>query len=895
MPPAVGTRFGRYELVERLGAGGMGEVFRARDHDLGREVAVKFLPERFAADPDRLSRFFQEARAASSLNHPNIVTVHEIGQPAGLPCLVMELVEGQTLRELIDGKPLPPKRVLDIAAQLADGLAKAHAAGIVHRDLKPENVMVTRDGFVKILDFGLAKLLANDRSPESGLDERPPTDEAETRLTPATKAGAILGTAGYMSPEQARGEAADHRSDQFAVGAILYELVARRPAFRRGSFVQTLAAVIESEPEPLASLNPEFPAPARWVVERCLAKDLAHRYASTIDLAEELHDVRDHLSEVGRGDPPARRDAPGWRRARATRYFTVVALLVLAVLLAPSVARTVSRWWRDATWPKEMRVAVLPVTVDGTGAGADCCAGLLEYVAVRLTDLARFQGRVSVVPVTELLAAGVKSPSAARRAVGATLAVSVSVHRAGASLLVSVSLSDAERVRQLAGTSKSFQLSAFSPEDVVGLLVPLLDLQLRDSDRSAWNQASPGVAEAGLLYAQGLGQTPYQQARGKLERYDQARSLEQAIRLFNEAIILDPRYAAAHASLAEARLRLYRLTKRSEELTLAQQSVRQALAIDDTRPAAWMTLGMILAQQGDAGGAQRAFDAALVRDPRGADTYRELGLAYQRAGTRDKSEAAYRRAVALQPTSWANYNYLGYFLQTELRYPEAEAAFRRALDLAPDNARVWANLGALYLLQKRWRDAESTLATAIERYPSAAALSNLGYLEFTVQRRFAEAARTFEQAADAAPRDGRIWRNLAAARYWAGEHDRAAVAYQRAAALFEEELAIDPADSPTLVALADCRAMLGERRQARDLLARALKAGISPDDWTTVVGVLEESGNRPEALRQLEAALRAGTTPEDVEEDPTFDAMRKDPRYVALVKKHQGRQSGNAR
>src|SRR5512139_3118192 len=212
MPPAIGMRFGRYELVERLGAGGMGEVFRARDRDLERDVAVKFLPERFTSDPDRLARFAQEARAASSLNHPNIVTIHEIGQTSGLPYIVMEFVDGQTLRRFIRDRAEPAKRTLDIAVQLADGLAKAHAAGIVHRDLKPENVMVTRDGYVKILDFGLAKLTEEDGGGERPAGEhvsRMPT-WPDVQDSPNTAAGAVMGTVGYMSPEQARGWPVDY-------------------------------------------------------------------------------------------------------------------------------------------------------------------------------------------------------------------------------------------------------------------------------------------------------------------------------------------------------------------------------------------------------------------------------------------------------------------------------------------------------------------------------------------------------------------------------------------------------------------------------------------------------------------------------------------------------------
>jgi serine/threonine protein kinase/tetratricopeptide (TPR) repeat protein len=888
MAPAVGMRFGRYELLERLGAGGMGEVFRARDQDLQRDVAIKFLPERFASDADRLARFAQEARAASSLNHPNIVTIHEIGQTSGLPYIVMEFVDGQTLRRFVRDRPLPPRRTLDIAVQLADGLAKAHAAGIVHRDLKPENVMVTRDGFAKILDFGLAKLRADEPA------KKPEQEDVETQLSPDTVAGLILGTAGYMSPEQARGEPADHRSDQFALGAVLYELATGRKAFRRDSVVQTLTAVIEHTPEPIARLNPDFPAPARWAIERCLEKEKESRYASTLDLARELRSVREHLTETGSGTSDVAPSPSPRRRVKPWHVLVVATTIILAVLVTTRV-KSVRSWLWHAPLPSEMRVAVLPVSVAGIGEqDTTCCAGLLEYVAVRLADLSRFQGRVSVVPVAELLSAGVNSPSAAGRALGATIAVSISVHRARDSLVVSVSLADAEKVRQLTGESKTFRLSSFSPEDVVNLVLPLLELQLAASEKTAWNLGSSGVAEAGVLYAQGLGQTPYRQAQSRLEQYDQARSLEQAIKLFNEAVNLDPRYAAAHAALGEARVRLYRLTRNPEDLALAEQSVKQALALDDTRPGAWMTLGMIRVQRGDAAQAEKAFSEAIARNPNGADTYRELGLAYQRGRLWDKAETAYKKAIQLQPKSWSNHNYLGSFFYNRQRYPEAEAEFRRTLELVPENARVWSNLGGVYLAEERWNEAESALTAALRSYRYGPALSNLGYLKYW-QRQYAEAARISEQAIEATPRDPRAWQNLAVASYRAGQRERAGEAYRQAASLLEEERRIDPTNAEVLISLADCYAMLGDGERARPLVAEALKRGIAPDNWADVAGVFEELGDREEAIRQLRAALKAGVRPEEFERDPTFDDLRKDPRYAALVKPFAGKKDSSVR
>src|SRR5262245_41757944 len=265
MTLAAGSRVGPYEILAPLGAGGMGEVYRARDTRLGREVAVKVLPAGLSQDPERLKRFEREARSASSLNHPNIVTIHDIGSQDSISYIAMELVEGSSLRSLLLPGPMPVRRLLQVGAQIAEGLAKAHSSGIVHRDLKTENVMVTEDGHVKLLDFGLAKLTGADSS-SSGRTQAP-------TVSGATQEGIILGTVGYMSPEQAVGEKIDYRSDQFSLGSILYEMATGKRAFQRASAPQTLAAIIQDEPEPIAELNPKVPAPLRWIIERCLAKE----------------------------------------------------------------------------------------------------------------------------------------------------------------------------------------------------------------------------------------------------------------------------------------------------------------------------------------------------------------------------------------------------------------------------------------------------------------------------------------------------------------------------------------------------------------------------------------------------------------------------------------------
>src|SRR6266545_2098224 len=346
MSLSPGSRLGPYEIVATLGAGGMGEVYRARDSRLGREVAVKVLPGDLSTDQDRVRRFEQEARSASALDHPNIITIYDIGSADSTLFIAMQYVEGKTLRELLSSGPLQTKKVLEISVQIAEGLAKAHAAGIIHRDLKPENVMVSKDGFVKILDFGLAKLTAPQRDEQVS---ELPTAMADTRP------GLVMGTVGYMSPEQASGKTLDFRSDQFSFGSILYELSTGKRAFQRGTTAETLTAIIREEPEPVGAVNPRAPAPLRWIVERCLAKDPDERFGTTRDLARDLASIRDHLADavVVSGEAPAA--APVARRIRLCLLLAgkksgenAAALLPAAHLPAGNhLLRPVRAGWQD--------------------------------------------------------------------------------------------------------------------------------------------------------------------------------------------------------------------------------------------------------------------------------------------------------------------------------------------------------------------------------------------------------------------------------------------------------------------------------------------------------------------------------------------------------------------
>ncbi len=313
---APGTKLGEYEVKSLVGAGGMGEVYRARDSRLGRDVAIKVLPASLSADPDRLRRFEQEARAAAALNHPNILAVHQMGTHDGAPYLVSELLVGETLREQMKRGRVAIRKTIDQAVQIARGLGAAHEKGIVHRDLKPENLFVTKDGRVKILDFGLAKLT----QPQSGSEH-----DAAT-LTEGTEPGVVMGTVGYMSPEQVRGQATDHRADIFAFGAILYEMLAGKRAFQKPTSPETMTAILNENPPEISQVTADIAPALQRVVHRCLEKNPEQRFQSASDLAFAL----DALSESGASSPSTKAASIA---TRATRGWKIIVPAVVVVLM----------------------------------------------------------------------------------------------------------------------------------------------------------------------------------------------------------------------------------------------------------------------------------------------------------------------------------------------------------------------------------------------------------------------------------------------------------------------------------------------------------------------------------------------------------------------------------
>jgi serine/threonine-protein kinase len=674
----------------------------------------------------------------------------------------------------------------------------------------------------------------------------------------------------------------DFRSDQFTLGAILYELATGRQAFRRETPVQTIVSIIEDAPEPLLARNPGLPAPLRWLIERCLAKDPAERYASTLDLARELRGLREHIAEVGgSGSSPGPTRSPIAARARRPAGIALLTLLVAGLSLAvPSVRERLAVALELRPVPREKGIAVLPFrTASPDPEDQYRSDGLGETLVSRLSQLQRADSSLWVVPASEVRQAGVVSAEAARRAFGVTLVITGSIQRLGDRLRVNASLVDAIGQKQLRAVGPTdFKLDDIALQDQIPEeVVRMLELALGAQDLEALHAGGTNVGSAHALYLE---------ARGHLQRYEQAASVEKAVSLFQLALQQDPGYALAYAGLGEAQWRLYQLTKEPTSVELARKASERALALNDLLAPVHVSLGVLLAGTGEAEAGLAQLDRALALDPASGDARREKALALEKLGRLPEAERELVKAVELRPADWANHNALGVHYWRRGRYSEAERAFRKVVELAPDNVRGLSNLGALLNAEGRPEEAASVLRRAMSLRPSYAAASNLALVEFD-RGRYTEAARAYEQAVALDGRDYRVWRGLGIAYYWApGERARASDAFTRAARLAEQQLGVDPKDAGVLADLADCHAYIGEMKRSRQEIARALT--LAPADsevLATAASVHEQLGERAAALAALSRALAAGYPADLVRRDPGLAGLRADPRFGKLEQK----------
>ena len=851
-----GKVVGRFRIGERLGKGGMGEVYSAEDTKLKRTVALKRLAPSLRADSLYRHRFLEEAERASRFGDAHVAAVYDVLEEQGEIFLILEYVEGQNLRQRLR-EPLSLDEFFTIAIQCAEALVSAHRHGIVHCDIKPENIMLSSEGQVKILDFGVAKHL-------------PRSDQSST----VDRAGTFAGTPAYMSPEVLLEQAPDGRADIFSLGVVFYEVLTGQHPFLAGSFVATTDRIRNETPAPIRVFNRSVPEGLQALVNKAMAKEAEQRYSGAHEMLDELIAVRSGMTSGGR--PHGEQEQPGSSR---TRYLLpsilAVVLLVGGVLASSKMA--VIRGWFGMEKPPAIQLVVLPfATPDADSSAKAFSNGLTETLTAELTHLTG-NYPLQVVPASEVRAGAITTVEQARKEFGVNMVLEGSLHGAGDQMRVTYSLVDATTRRQLhAEAITADAADALALEDrVVDGVLGMLGLEVESKDRA-------------ILAAHGT-QDPvaydfYLRGRGYLQEPEKPENIENAIVAFNNALERDKKYALAYAGLGEAFWARYELTHDPDWVTKAAQACERAVSFNPDLASGNTCFGTVYNGTGKYEEAARQFQRAVLLDPTRDDAFRGLAFAYERLGRQVDAERTFQRAIQVRPQYWASYEWLGTFYSEHARYEEAARQFTQAIALAPDNPHSYRKLGGVYIYMGRYLKAIEVLQRAIALYPTSGAYSNLGIAYFNVHH-FDDAVAAYEHACTPASKDYIACGNLARAYYWApGRRSQATEYYRRAIALAEERLSINPRDGDPHILSSSYYAMLGDRRHALEHLQRALELRPNePEYLLTAAIVHNQFGEEDEALEWLEAAVRRGYSASEIKVAPELDNLRGEARFQKLV------------
>jgi serine/threonine protein kinase/Flp pilus assembly protein TadD len=849
----IGQTISHYRIVEKLGEGGMGVVYRAYDEQLHRDVALKVLPVDLLRDPKARARLRREAQTAAALNHPNVCAVHEVAEADGVLYIAMEFVKGRTLRDLVT-EGLPAEIWIKYATQIAEALAHAHSLGILHRDIKTSNVMISTDGRAKVVDFGLAKHLHEDD-----------LDITRSSLT-VDKPGGFVGTLPYAAPEILKGQSPDSRSDVWSLGVLLFEMLTGARPFKGRTAYETTSAILNSEPESVPS---SAPAGVKAVIERCLRKLPSERF-------QQAGEVRAAL-DVAVSNPD-QRTVDG--RAEHKSHIPVrTKWIALGGILLVAAVWLVYRYSLNRTTPppRQGQLAVLPInTSKADPAMAAFGKGLVETLTARLTQLTQ-KHAIQVIPMSAIQAKSIANVEQAHKEFGANLGLELNMQRSGDEIRINYNLIDANSMLQLgAGTVTGKSTDIFNVEDkVCEGVANVLEIQLQPAEKRAFLTNKTSQPSAYDYYVQG---------RGYLQSFNRPESFESAISVFNHALELDQNYGPAFAGLGQAYWKEYELTKDEKWIGRAQNACQRAVELNKNGPEGHICLGSVLNGMGQYEKALEQFQEAIQLEPSDDNPYIGLAATYEKLGKTQDAEVTYRRAIQLRPSYPLAYNRLGEFQIKYGQYQDAAEMFKQVIALAPDSFAGYNNLGDAYLLQGQYSDAVPMLERSIAIRRTSETLSNLATAYFQL-RRFSDAARSYEEAVQLDDRNYEVWGNLGDAYYWApGSRSKAASAYERAIALANQSLSVNPRDANALGYLAEYHAMLGQRKPAMMYLHECLH--LAPKDPGLLFNgalIYNQFGETDIAIALLQKAIAGGFSKSSLRDAPNFDNLHTDLRFSQLV------------
>ena len=847
----LGQTVSHYRILEKLGEGGMGVVYRAEDTKLHRPVALKFLSPEMTRDESAKKRFIQEARSISSLDHPNIAVVHEVDETAeGQAFICMAYYEGPTIKKRLEEGPLSIEEAIRIAYQIADGLERAHESGVVHRDIKPANIIITERGQAKIVDFGIARLAGETKF-------RSPSETA--------------GTAAYMSPEQAQGSAADNRSDLFALGIVLYEMATGRRPFQGDHDAAVLYSIVNVDPPKPSDVREDISPALDSVILKLLEKHPDRRYQS----ADEVH------RDLGRllGISPGRIVPRPSRRNRTLRVALAVAGIAAVLALVPGAREFLVSRIESIVAPERRTVVVLPFSVlTEDSLARDLGTGLTATVTSTLSQVERFGQPLGVIPASSVREARISTAEEAHSKFGATHVIAGEIQRLGPILRVTVSVIDARELLQEGSNLEDYPVADLAriQDEISTRLAELLGIQLAAPLKTAFADAGTASSDAFRYYSRG---------RSYLERHEQVANIDFAIGLFQRALKADSTYGLAFAGLGEAYWRKYRRTSQVEWTDSAQHACARALELVPNLPETRVTLGMIYQGTGRYDQALQEHKRALQLNESSVDALIGIGNAYEALGRYGEADSVYRSAIAAAPGYWDTYNNYGYFLLLSAKDIDgAIDQFRAVTRLAPDNIFGYNNLGGALMYRDRWAEAKGVFDKSLSIAPSVAAISNLGTIYFYYEKDYTKAASVYEQGVRLNEQNYILWWNLASAYYQLpARREDARKAYRRALDLALEALRINPKDASLAADAARSLAMLGKRQEALRYLDRALEGEErSPEIMLAFIETYEQLTMRKEALAWVEEGLGSGLSAELIERSPQMAGLVADARYKAL-------------
>jgi serine/threonine protein kinase/tetratricopeptide (TPR) repeat protein len=691
----IGQVISHYRVEDKLGGGGMGIVYRAQDLRLGRSVALKFLPPGLVSDSQALERFQREARSASGLNHPNICTIHEIDQWEGQPFIVMEFLEGQTLKSMIAGKPLPSTQILEIATQIADALDAAHETGIIHRDLKPANIFITKRGQTKILDFGLAKLVIGHHRIAEGAGT--PADPTLTSAENLTGTGMALGTVAYMSPEQARGQELDQRTDLFSLGTVLYEMASGRLAFTGSTTAVVFEAILNRAPLPVERVNPDLLPDLGWIVEKLLEKDRRLRYQSAAELRADLRRVKRDSESTGVPASVAKEGVKSRWQPRTLAAAGACVLLVLLALLTPHDWR--ERLGGRGAAPRIHSVAVLPFV--NTGADPN-----VEYLADGVTE--GIINGLSRVPELQVMARSTvfsyKGREVNVQKIGAELNVDAvllgRIAQRGDMLMVQADLVSVADGSELWGDQYNRKASDLITvqQDISKEIYDNLRPRLTGPQPGHLTQHNTDNAEAYRLYLQGLFYWNKWTEEG----------FRKAVVYFNQAVEKDPNYALAYAGLANT----YNFLGNSgyddpnKVWQSAKAAAMQAVKLDDQMPEAHIALALVRADYDwDWAGSESEFKRAIQLNANSATAHQWYGDFLTKMGRFEEAKQELKKAQELDPLSLLISTSVGRQLYFARQYDAAIQQLQKTLEMDPKFVPAQHAIEAAYAQNGMYKEA----------------------------------------------------------------------------------------------------------------------------------------------------------------------------------------------